>query len=277
LPDNQPDVDRLFPGFSAYPAVHELHTEHEHGMPSELQAFQYTEDEHGISLVDAEEDTSETVVELEVDVGVEALPEDVPAMVDDVASVASSAFVSPPPGPAAIALENARNQLFADLTNRGKPFLTRRIQPSVEWKDLPRRKVIKVQPFRPTPSKHTTNILPEEIDRYVLTAPRPRWDKEEWYRAVLKNNYMFAVWVAKRAEERRKAAEAAARRAEEAQRVEDARRTAEARRAEEARQQQQAAANGAKRAARRAEQQRKLDEVRAKRKLAVAKLHGKAI
>jgi hypothetical protein len=259
LPGNQPDVDRLFPQFSAYPAVHELHTEHEHGMPSELQAFQYTEDEHGISRVDAEEDTSETVVELEVDVGVEALPEDVPAMVDDVASVASSAFVSPPPGPAAIALENARNQLFAELTNRGKPFLTRRIQPSVEWKDLPRRKVIKVQPFRPTPSKHTTNILPEEIDRYVLTAPRPRWDKEEWYRAVLKNNYMFAVWVAKRAEQRRKAAEAAAQRAE------------------EARQQQQAAAIGAKRAARRAEQQRKLDEVRAKRKLAVAKLHGKAI
>jgi hypothetical protein len=41
-------------------------------------------------------------------VGGEAQPEEVPAMDDDVASVASSAFVSFPPGLPAIALENAR-------------------------------------------------------------------------------------------------------------------------------------------------------------------------
>jgi hypothetical protein len=41
-------------------------------------------------------------------VGVEAQPEEVPAMDDDVTSVASSAFVSFPPGLPAIALENAR-------------------------------------------------------------------------------------------------------------------------------------------------------------------------
>jgi hypothetical protein len=253
LPNNQPDVDRLFLEFSAYPAVGELHTEHEHGMPSELQAFQYTEDEHGISRVDAEEDTSETVVELEVDVGMEAQPEEAPVMDDDVASVASSAFVSFPPGLAAIALENARNQLFAELTNRGYPFLTRRIQPSVEWKDLPRRKLKKrAPPFRPIPSKRTEIILPEEIDGYVLTFPRRRRREEELYRQAAKR-------AGNRAEQSRKEAEAATRRAD------------------EARKHQQAAATGAKRAARRAEQQRRLDEVRAKRKLAVAKLPGMAL
>jgi hypothetical protein len=130
--------------FSAYPAIDELYTEHELGMSSELHALPYIQHGHGNSRVDAEEDSSEAVLQPVVDIRVEVLLEVVPALDDDVVGGFSSVFGAYPPGCAAIALKVAQNQLFTELARLGD--LRPRIQPLVEWKNLPTQKLKNVAP-----------------------------------------------------------------------------------------------------------------------------------
>jgi hypothetical protein len=274
LLDENPEPDQSVLDLWAAPAIDkpfiaELPTGHEHGMPSVVQA----------SSDDAAEECAETVV---VDVDMESQTALVPAMVDDVAPVASSDITPTTPGPAAIALQTARNQLFAELDRRRDHRV--RIEPSVEWKGLPRRKTYwRVRPRAPIPSKRREDISPEEIDGHDLTFDR-RWSPDEFYRTLLRCYYHRAKRSAKVAEERRKLQEAAAKRAAEAQRLQRAKAEEEQRKlqeaaavsADEARRLERAAATGAKRAAQRAEHQRKLQEAVARRQLLAAKLRNKA-
>jgi hypothetical protein len=296
LPNNQPDVDRLLGLFATYPAVTEQPISDEHIRPIELLLSEVDAladslaavvlPEVEVEMVDdgcvaggqveggvmVDEALKETcVVEIPllakdevVESGVVALPE----VVDDArAGTTLFAFAPHPRGLAAIILEDERNQLFAKL------HPSRRIEPSLEWKNLPRRTLKKRAPPRlPVPSKRRQEILPEEIDGYVLTFPR-RQVKQQLGPSVLCENYQRAKRVAKREADSRKLQEAAAKRAEEQRR----RQAAADKLAEFQRRREELAANRATREIKRLEQQRTLEEVRARRRQVIANLQSRRV
>jgi hypothetical protein len=292
LPNNQPDVDRLLGLFATYPAVTKQPISDEHISPiepllSEVDSLAdslaavvlpevkvETVDDGCVAGVPAEggvvidEVLMETcVVEnplLAKDEVVVALPE----VVDDArAGTTHFAFAPHPRGLAAIILEDERNQLFAKL------HPSRRIEPSLEWKNLPRRTLKKRAPPRlPVPSKRRQEILPEEIDGYVLTFPR-RQVKQQLGPSVLCENYRRAKRFAKRQADSRKLQEAAAKLAEEQQR----RQAAADKLAEFQRRREELAANRATREIKRLEQQRTLEEVRARRRQVIANLQSRRV